>query len=742
MAEEAQIVNRIVVQGIDEAKAQVQSLKQLLNETKVAYEQARRSADQEGLFQGKNKSAEDLLKNVNSVQLQINKLNSEISQGYASMSGTQASYAKQMSSMNASIEQQFQLFRQGSIGQAEYAMSLDKYTKGMSVAKAEQEAFSKSIGTYTSSWDTMRKRVESHASWILAGGAIAAALAIPSETISQLKEADTLLAKIKQNLELAPRYQGNTSGLEEDVKNLENVAGVFSMAYGQNLKDTMEMMQILSRRFKSPEEITYFTNLALTMAKLDFVKPQKAAEDLEATILSMGLNFEQSKRFIDEFSVAVHVARINGTDLLTGLQRSAATFHNMNFNTAEAIAMISTLSTVTAKAGANIGASLNSILVNVDFKKAAEALKAYGVAVYDSTGQMRDGVEIWREIATVFNGLDTQHANEFANAMSGGKFRANDLRALIGNWQTFEQILEQINTKASPELTASLLKTGMNTLATNVQQAQAALQVLGVTIGEQALPQLKEMTIGLATGVQWLNDHKEAVGQTVSAVGKFIEALVLYKGVQLLSTSALGGFVETLALEIRTAPSFSAAIGSMGSAMAGFATTVGLAALRMGAFYAAARMISELMDSSKQDENEKKFRESIAGKEDLSDIEQQTLDALNERDQYVQEKASTTFDTPWGKAAVWLGTSDSESSSIEKEKKFNELNDKTRELLSQSVESSAMEKVNKMVQEAQDRLAAQQVLSESQVPTIPGVDLGDTGGKGPKNAPADTSEQI
>ena len=484
MAEEAQIVNRIVVQGIDEAKAQVQSLKQLLNEAKAGYEQARRSANEQGLFQGATQGADKLKQVINEIQLQIKRLNTEISQGdfsvrekalneelrirqniarqadeqaarelanrqkvldyestvrqklakvqeqqaakqsYSSSIGTtgsQASYAKQMSSLSASIEEQYRAFQRGAIGPAEYAMSLDKYTKGMSVAKAEQEAFSKSIGTYTSSWDTMRKRVESHASWILAGGAIAAALAIPSETISQLKEADTLLAKIKQNLELAPRYQGNTSGLEEDVKNLENVAGVFSMAYGQNLKDTMEMMQILSRRFKSPEEITYFTNLALTMAKLDFVKPQKAAEDLEATILSMGLNFEQSKRFIDEFSVAVHVARINGTDLLTGLQRSAATFHNMNFNTAEAIAMISTLSTVTAKAGANIGASLNSILVNVDFKKAAEALKAYGVAVYDSTGQMRDGVEIWREIATVFNGLDTQHANEFANAMSGGR---------------------------------------------------------------------------------------------------------------------------------------------------------------------------------------------------------------------------------------------------------------------------------------------------------------------------------
>ena len=568
MAEEAQIVNRIVVQGIDEAKAQVRSLRQLLNEAKAGYEQARRSANEQGLFQGATQGADELKRVINEIQLQIKRLNTEISQGdfstreknlneelsirqrlaklaeqqaakeladqqrlieqmasgreramtqaanresqintaqvarmnsaaeqekkqmqslaeqianYRETSavrtaareeqmnsaqvarmnsaaeqemttrqqaldyesnvrrqlaklaeqqavvdsigtvGSQASYAKQMSTLSTNIEESYRAFQRGAIGSTEYTAALDKYTKGMSVAKAEQEAFSKSIGTYTSAWDSMRKRVESHASWIMAGGAIATALAIPAETISQLKEADTLLAKIKQNLELAPRYQGNTAGLEEDVKNIENVAGVFSMAYGQNLKDTMEMMQILSRRFKSPEEITYFTNLALTMAKLDFVKPQKAAEDLEATILSMGLNFEQSKRFIDEFSVAVHVARINGTDLLTGLQRSAATFHNMNFNTAEAIAMISTLSTVTAKAGANIGASLNSILINVDFKKAAEALQAYGIQVYNTSGQMRDGVEIWREIATVFNGLDTQHANEFANAMSGGR---------------------------------------------------------------------------------------------------------------------------------------------------------------------------------------------------------------------------------------------------------------------------------------------------------------------------------
>ena len=342
-----------------------------------------------------------------------------------------------------------------------------------------------------------------------------------------------------------PQYHGNESRLNTDVKHLYDVAATFAMGYGTNLKDSLEMMQVLSRRFKSPEELTYYTNLAMIMHKLDFVEPKKAAEDLEATILSMGLNFEESRKFIDQFSVAVHVARITGTELLRGLQRSGTTFKNMNFNTAEAIAMISTLSTVTAKAGANVGTSLNSLLINIDFKKATQALKAYSVEVYDSTGKMRNGVEIWREIAGVFNGLDDEKANEFANAMSGGKFRANDLRALVSNWQTFEQILKEINEQASPENTAKLLKTGLSSLDTELQRLTASLQVLGITLSEQTLPALKDMVIGLAQGVQWLNNHKKAVSSVISVMTTLIELVISYKVYQLLATSALAGFVKT-----------------------------------------------------------------------------------------------------------------------------------------------------------------------------------------------------
>ncbi|NCB80280.1 MAG: phage tail tape measure protein [Bacilli bacterium] len=561
----------------------------------------------------------------------------------------------------------------------------------------------------TSALGSWEQKATSHARWIATGAAIGAAVAVPAEVLDSLRETEVLTLKIKQNLELAPQYHGNESGLNTDVKHLQDVAATFAMGYGTSLKESLEMMQVLSRRFKSPEELTYYTNLAMIMHKLDFVEPKKAAEDLEAAILSMGLNFEESRKFIDQFSVAVHVARITGTELLTGLQRTGAVFKNMNFNTAEAIAMISTLSTVTAKAGANVGAAISSILVNVDFKKATQALKAYSVEVYDSTGKMRDGVEIWREIAGVFNGLDDQKANEFANAISGGKYRANDLRALVSNWQTFEQILKEINEQASPENTAKLLQTGLSSLDTELQRLTASLQVLGISLSEQALPALKDMVIGLAQGVQWLNNHKEAAGNVISVLKTLVELLIVYKTHQILANSAVGEFVKNMWLEIRTAPSVSAAIAGMGSAFMGLARTIGMACIQLAAFQALARVIS----GASADTDEKAFLASIEGKEDLTPMEQEAKAAIDNRNAFIDENALLNGDNDYtGKWALYGSqTSQNESTRLD-----NIVRSKVGAV-------NGMNDINTMVEEATKAIAAKGAAVGTEYSSVPGQDI-------------------
>jgi TP901 family phage tail tape measure protein len=548
---------------------------------------------------------------------------------------------------------------------------------------------------------SLGQKLRSHFNWILAGGLITGMVGIPLAIESTAREFEVLSLKIKQNLELAEQYHNNSEQLQQDIQHLGNTAAVFAMGYGANIKDVMEIQQVLSRRFKSPEELTYYTNLALIMHKLDFVAPQVAAQNLEAVILSMGLNFKQARQFIDEFSVAVHVARITGTDLLDALQRSGATFHQMNFNTAESIALVSALSTDVAKAGRNIGTSLTSLLTNIDFKKGAEALKAYNVEVYqtvDGITKMRDGADIWRDIAKTFNGLtDNQDKmNEFANAISGGKWRANDLKAILANWQEFEKILAQIKEKASPEQTTELLQTGLQSYDTKLKQLTASLEVFGVVLGNQALPSLKNMVDGLSEGIQWLIKNKEAVNDVINAIWLFTKGLIAYQTYQLLANSTLGAFVKTSWSMAATAPNFVGAIQSMSSSIAGMGMTLARTAAQMLIFMAIAESISQAYDLNKQKAAERDFTQTVTAEQSgiagvrrsLTPGQEKVLGLMRERDEFDQENQSLSH--PW-----------TPSEMSERTRRRDEMSRKIAEAIAAEKSKNSLSDVEQMVKAAE-----------------------------------------
>jgi TP901 family phage tail tape measure protein len=618
-----------------------------------------------------------------------------------------ASYQSQLGQMNSQAQKHYQLWKQ--TGDEIHKSNFDNLVTKMQSVNRESVEFHKAIGLANRGFydlghnlDYFMAKTRSHMAWLLSGAVLAGLIGLPVAIENIARETEVLSLKIKQNLELVGKYANNHQALNEDIQQLNDIAGTFAIGYGANVKDVMEMMQILSRRFKSKEELTYFTNLALVMHKLDFVSPKAAAENLEAVILSMGLDFKEASRFIDEFSVAVHTARITGTDLLLALQRSGATFKNMNMNTAESIAMISTLSTVVAKTGSNIGVSLNSLLTNVDFPKAAKALEAYNIKVYElvnGTMQMRRGVDIWREIAAVFNGLDDQKANEFALAMSGGKFRINDLKAIVGSWDEFEKILTEIQTKASPELTASLLQTGLKSYNTSLQSLSASFQVLGVIIGNEAIPALKQMADGLSEGVQWLIDHREEVKNVIHYIELFAKTLAIYKAQQLLANVALRSFTFQLGTTMALSGQWGTVMATMGSAVLGFASKVGIAVARMAAFMAVAYAVTEMIDASNQAKSEKDY---------LSKLPQGGLQSLHEVDDVALLVAERN------RLADLPGSMNTP--------RIAELNQQIRDKLAEKKSNDKLSKVQQMIKEAEQNIVTPGKINN--YPSVDGQDIG------------------
>lgn len=656
MSDEAQIVNRIVVQGIDEAKAQVQSLRQMLLETKGAFEQARRSDDQQGIFQGSTKSAEELKRLVNEIQAQIKRLNAEISQGdvgtrekalneelrirqriaqqaeqqnakeladqrslveqmakaretsmdrtaareksmndtqvarmnssveqeiqarqraldYESNArqklakvqadqaakdafvssigavGSQASYAKQMSTLSANIEEQYRAFKRGSLGSSEYAAALDKYTKGMSVAKAEQESFSKSIGTYTSAWDNMRARVASHASWIVAGGLIGGALAIPAKLVDDITKMDTAMAGVNQVLDhtnTASRAASKGISEQAEQQNMLNSESdkflTIAAQYGESVTNIIEAGKLWGRLYKDINVVNALTAQSAKLAVADNFSMMDANRAAESAMFQFGMTarnvteaIASSGRVIDTWTKLAHNGGASAQDLSQGVERAGSAAHQTGVDFEFLSAQVATGVRATGRSGAEIGNMLKTLYGSIHTKDAIAQLDALGISVYkigdDGSKQFRKAQDVLLDLSVTAQG-SKQSMEEVYKSIAGGKMQWSKAAATLGDYKSFISTWGQaVN---SVGFTDKQVGMQLDTISRRLGTLKADLMSMNVSAGQNGLATVIKDTItfvdrfvvGLKQIPAWSIEAAAGLGVAAKAFGVLKGAIV------------------------------------------------------------------------------------------------------------------------------------------------------------------------------------------------------------------------
>ena len=331
------------------------------------------------------------------------------------------------------------------------------------------------------------KSLKHHMTWMASAVAIGGIVGLPVIISNATKEFEALNTKIMQNLELADQYRGNHAALTADVQKLGQVAQNYAKGFGMSVNEVQEAMQVISRRFKDVNTATYLTGIALKMSRLDFVDTGKSARDLESVLLQFGMGAKEAGHFLNDFSVLLHTARINGTEMLDALERSGSAFRALNMNVSEAMAAIATLSTATGLTGSTIGMTFKSIATNLDTKKGRQALEALNIKLYeyDDTGKkvVRNGAQVIMELQDAFKNLNEEGQRNLAYLIAGGKYQANAAMALLrdtgGN---FKKFLEDMKKLSSDEMTNSLLEKSLDTYATGIERLKASFTVLPIIV--------------------------------------------------------------------------------------------------------------------------------------------------------------------------------------------------------------------------------------------------------------------
>lgn len=315
---------------------------------------------------------------------------------------------------------------------------LKGYTKQVNALKTEAASLGK---TGSSLFSDLSRGFKQIGQFALTYGGIQKGVDMIMDSVSELKEIDSILTEISKTSDLT-----NSQIQELGANSFEKAS-----QWGRTATDYLLGVQEMSRS-------GYYGEQAEKMAQTSILA--QAAGDLDADMANSYLlasnaayqyqgNVEKLNALLDGQNMITNRNSVSMQDMAEATTRAASMASELGVSENELSAIIGTMTARTKADGGEIGNAIKSLLINVENinnDKIAGTFKKIGVAQTEMVNgfeQMRNPIDILEDLAKAFNSLDESDPlrTEILTNI-GQKWQANKLSALLSGWSDYEKMLQ------------------------------------------------------------------------------------------------------------------------------------------------------------------------------------------------------------------------------------------------------------------------------------------------------------
>lgn len=260
--------------------------------------------------------------------------------------------------------------------------------------------------------------------------------------ISNIKEVDTLLTEISKTSE------ATTAQLKELGKESYSIASKYGISNTSYLTGVQEMnrsgyqgelgnqMAELSVKAQAAGDMNEEIADSYLLATNAAYKYEGSVEKLNAVL--DGQNIITNRNSVDMEAMASATEKAGSTASMTGVKIE------------ELSALIGTIESATKEGGEQVGTGIKSLLINLQNVNSDKIVRTLDKAnasmtkTVNGVEKMRTPIEILKDLAETFNSLDASDPlkSEILTNI-GQKFHANELSALLSNWDSYEKMLQE-----------------------------------------------------------------------------------------------------------------------------------------------------------------------------------------------------------------------------------------------------------------------------------------------------------
>lgn len=436
--------------SLDEFRIKLNQLKNELTNASIVYKNS--FTDSKSL-QNIQKIKQDIQKLIYTIQ----SYQRDNSKAMYTSSGAESEYKQATDSMIASLKK---LQMESDLTDKELKTSFDSINRQFRTTSAEIKATGNSGLSF---FDDLKEKIRRFGGWMTITTAVSYLAGTVRTAITELKELDTILTEISKT----------SDRTDTSLKKLGENAFDEASKLGQKATDYLYGVQEASRAGFGESESEEMATLSILAQSAGDMTSDLANQYLIATDAAYQYNgnIEKLNATLDSQNYITNHNALNMTDLAEATKIAASQAETAGVGVDSLTAAVGTMIATTQQGGDIAGRAFKGILMNLQQVKGTaeeigdggedittESLTKYEKACADlgvSLKQVKDGVvslrdpmEILEELASAVS-KESEGSIKVANLINavGGKYRGNQLNALLNNWDVYKKMLSEYHSE-------------------------------------------------------------------------------------------------------------------------------------------------------------------------------------------------------------------------------------------------------------------------------------------------------
>jgi TP901 family phage tail tape measure protein len=322
----------------------------------------------------------------------------------------------------------------------------------------------------------------------------------------------------------------------EQVNKLQNSFINMAKNTGMSIDDVTKSAVLFYQQGLNTDAVLEMTRVTSQFAKVAGIDATDAADKLTAAVNGYCLAAEDAASVADKFNQVAASSAADINELSTAFSKAAAQANQAGVSMDNYLAYIATMEEKTREAPENIGTSLKTIFSrmqqiktgentedNVDVNAVETALHSVGIALRDTSGQLRDLEEIFDELGPKWNQLD-RNTQAYLGTIIAGTRQQSRFITLMQNWARVQELADESANSAGMQ--ALMHAKAMDSIESKLQQFKVAWQEFVSNLASSDL--FKGIIDALTKFINLINSGNKPMillSLAIAAVGKKLKEL-------------------------------------------------------------------------------------------------------------------------------------------------------------------------------------------------------------------------